>query len=463
MAGPWEKYQSTAVAPTDVQKPGKPWEKYSQSAAPASTPDASITPPPQGFLSSASDASGLSSVGNAILHPFTTAKNIGNAMLMGSAVDKDNPIVQGGNAMVDSTVQNAKQAGTYAKEHNFPGAVTSAVSAIPFAGPIIDKATDQYADKNYAGEAGTIFGGVGSIYGPKVLGEAASTVLKPAARSAAIGDVTRMIRPSTTDVAFGKSPAEGLLKQPGGVFAGSKESLLSRSSANLNKIGSQIGDAVKKAPQNPIDISDAVVNPIDDALAKAAARNEKGLFDSLQESKKGMTNDLFYDPQSESIAQRTGPKNLTAVTPSQLFETKRGLGDSIRWTNQAFENDLNAAKGDIYGNLKNKLNAAVPEVAPLNQEYGDLRAGISALEKRIPIENRNNAISLPDTVAAAGGMAAGHPGYAAAGLFAKKMINSTPLRTGLDNALFSYGSAPSKLTAAPSKLFYAPSSNRRQR
>lgn len=459
MAGPWEKYQSTP-APS---APGKPWEKYSQAAPTAPATDASITPPPQGFLSSAADSSGLSTVGNAILHPFTTAKNIGNAMLMGNAVDQSNPIVKGGNAMVDSTVDNAKQAGRYAKEGNVPGAVTSAVSAVPFAGPLIDKAVDQYADKNYSGEMGTLVGGVGSIYGPKVLGEAASTVLKPAAKSAAIGDVTRMIRPNTTDVSFGKSPAEGLLKQPGGVFAGSKESLLNRSTANLNKIGAQIGDAVKKAPQTPIDISDAVVNPMDDALAKAATRNEKGLFDSLQESKKGMTNDLFYDPQSESIAQRIGPKNLSAVTPSQLFETKRNLGDSIRWTNQAFENDLNAAKGSVYGNLKEKLNSAVPEVAPLNQEYGDLRSGISALERRIPIENRNNAISLPDTVATAGGIAAGHPGYAAAGLFAKKLVNSTPFRTGVDNALFSYGSAPSKITAAPSKLFYVPANNKRQR
>lgn len=425
-----------------------------------------LTPPPQerqGLLSSASDSSGLSTIGNALLHPIDMTKNIADVMVNGAAASPDNPIIKGIGSQVESTVSNLKDAGQYARERNLPGVITSGIHAIPGLGPTLEKSEDQWADKNYAGSIGTNAGFVGSLFGPKVLKEGAGKLLRPAAKAAAVGDVTRMIRPNTTDTSFGKAPAEGLLRQPGGIYASSKEALLEKSRGNLNKIGQQIGDTVKNAPQTPIDISDAVVNPMDDALAKAATNNERGLFSSLQETKKGLTSDLFYDPSTESIEQRVGPKNLTAVTPTDLFDLKKRVGDSVRWTNQAFENDLNSAKGSVYGGLKEKLNQAVPEVAPLNKDYGDLRAGMSALERRIPIENRNNAISLPDTVATAGGIASGHPGYALAGLAGKKLVNATPFRTGIDSGLFSYGtSAPKPLTAAPSALFYAPAKRDRQ-
>jgi hypothetical protein len=55
-----------------------------------------------------------------------------------------------------------------AKEGNVPGAASHMVSAIPFVGPVLDKAAEQNARGDYAGEAGTLFGAVAPALGAKV-------------------------------------------------------------------------------------------------------------------------------------------------------------------------------------------------------------------------------------------------------------------------------------------------------
>jgi hypothetical protein len=266
-----------------------------------------------------------------------------------------------------------------------------------------------------------------------------------------------MIRPNASDTAFGKSPAEGLLNQPGGVRSMSKPGLLAKTKANIESTGQQIGDAVAQAPQTRTDVSAAVNNPFDAALQNAAKGNEKGLVTGLKDAQQGYTHDLYYDPSTGEIAGQASPKNLN-MTPTELFGLKKDVGNGIRWTNQAFDNDLNATRGQVYGGLKEKLNDAVPSIKPLNEQYANLRAGASALERRIPIEERNNAVSLSDIgLAGAGGAVGGGPG--AMSIFAlKKLLTSQPARSLADQGLWNYGNAPNAIRPSPLRLFALPPS-----
>src|ERR1700761_3948676 len=95
-------------------------------------PVAPAAPAPQGFLSSAADSSGLSGLAHAIAHPIDTVAGL-PAALKGA---------------YDQTAGNIGQAVDAAKSGNYAGALSHGISAIPVLGPTLDKATDQYADKN---------------------------------------------------------------------------------------------------------------------------------------------------------------------------------------------------------------------------------------------------------------------------------------------------------------------------
>jgi hypothetical protein len=355
---------------------------------------------------------------------------------------------------VSASQQNFDQGKALWKAGNRDAAVQSLEDSVPLVGPWAKQIETDTANKGaVAGMAGLAT----DVFGPSVAAKAAGAALKPLARSVAVADVKNMIRPNANDAAFGKSPAEGLLNQPGGVRSMSKPGLLAKTRANIESTGQQIGDAVAQAPQTPTDVSAAVNNPFDAALQRAAKGNEKGLVTGLKDAQQGYTHDLYYDPSTGEIAGQSSPKNLN-MTPSELFGLKKDVGNGIRWTNQAFDNDLNATRGQVYGGLKEKLNDAVPSIKPLNEQYANLRAGASALERRIPIEERNNAVSLSDIgLAGAGGAVGGGPG--AMSIFAlKKLLTSQPARSFADQGLWNYGNAPNAIRPSPLRLFALPPS-----
>jgi hypothetical protein len=122
--------------------------------------------PSQGFLSSFGDQSILGQAGNALLHPIdtlSTRRQCCEAHCCSESqparmADNPNPIISGVGRQAESTIDNLKQAGQFAKLGNWSGVASKGISAIPILGPALDKATDQYADKNYGGEMGTLTG-----------------------------------------------------------------------------------------------------------------------------------------------------------------------------------------------------------------------------------------------------------------------------------------------------------------
>lgn len=137
-------------------------------------PDTTTTPSAVSrFGSSAADSSGLSMIGHAIMHPRETAGNVTGAVADAvdpngtiHTVNPNNPITQGVKGAVNNTVDNARQAWQAARSGNAAGAVSHAVSAVPVVGPLLDKAEDQYAKGDIAGEMGTLTGGAATLAVP---------------------------------------------------------------------------------------------------------------------------------------------------------------------------------------------------------------------------------------------------------------------------------------------------------
>jgi len=113
-------------------------------------------PQPEGLLHSLGSSLGLTGqpsdpLADAKQHPFLT----GARLLGGPAFAAGEGIVHGAMRSGGELVEAAKSL----HSGNAPEAAVHGIRAIPILGPTMDKAADQYADKNYSGEAGTLLGG----------------------------------------------------------------------------------------------------------------------------------------------------------------------------------------------------------------------------------------------------------------------------------------------------------------
>lgn len=96
-------------------------------------------------------------------HPIKTA--------ISAALGPGWTLVKGMAGQAQQSAGQIGQAVQSAKEGNAAGVAQHAITAIPVVGPALDKASDQYADKNYMGEAGTLTGAAAQA-APVVLGAA---------------------------------------------------------------------------------------------------------------------------------------------------------------------------------------------------------------------------------------------------------------------------------------------------
>jgi len=116
--------------------------------------------PQAGFVQSAANNLGIA--------PPTSPPTIGQSLIKaaeGPVVPLAESIYQGGKR----TLGELGQAFDAVRQGSTAGAVYHGVKSLPILGPGLDTAADQYADKNYAGEAGTLTGTAGQL-APLVLG-----------------------------------------------------------------------------------------------------------------------------------------------------------------------------------------------------------------------------------------------------------------------------------------------------
>jgi hypothetical protein len=150
---------------SDVAAVAPPIGKYTAAdLAPSSAPP----PPQQGFFSSFGDQNGivqgLKQVGSAIMHHGDTLSNLAGAV---DIRNPHGPLVDAISGEYNRIKGEAGQVIQAQKDNNLAAGISHGISMIPVIGPGMDKAVDQYADKNYSGEMGTLAGMVSNLQLPK--------------------------------------------------------------------------------------------------------------------------------------------------------------------------------------------------------------------------------------------------------------------------------------------------------
>jgi hypothetical protein len=289
-------------------------------------------------------------------------------------------------------------AGPDATEHRILTAVHGLGTAVPLLGPaaagFVEGTRQKYAQGDIAGALGGGVGNVAAYMAPEGLARVAKS--KWLTRSIPHGQITRLIRPMAADLRFGKDPAAAILEEK--LVGNNLEQLGDRVYDRLHEVGKQIDAEARKYPNQTVDLT-AALRPLDDAMLGAVQSGDRLLFRKLQALRSELTQDwqAVRTPGGRVVMRPTGPRNMS-MSPYEALQFKRMIGDRIRWTQDPLEGAVNKSLGDVYGNVKDAVNAQVPGLARLNERYSNLVGAGKAIERRLPIEARNAHWSLSDIV-----------------------------------------------------------------
>jgi hypothetical protein len=272
-------------------------------------------------------------------------------------------------------------------------------------------------------------------------------VRKYVTETAPVRAIAGLIKPSAADVKFGKEPARAILDE--GIVGRDLRELGDKTYDRLHEIGRQMDQLVRdqaKARQAqglPPVIVDAKqsLRPLAVAIVMATKAGDVGLYDRLVNLRTELTGEYrqVQDPQGNWSLERVGDRNMN-MSPEDALEFKRVVGDRVRWTgNDPFENAANEALGKMYGNLKDEVNKAAPGLKELNERYSNLVGAGKAIERRVPIEERNAMWHLSDIVLGS----TGHLPVA----IARRVISYPAVKTRI--ARGAYGMRAGVPTAAP--------------
>ncbi len=201
---------------------------------------------------------------------------------------------------------------------------------------------------------------------------------------------TSVIKPSTSDIADGFRIEN--LKKYG--IGGSNEQVMAQTANKLNSLSDELGTKLKgsNTALNLNNVYEETVNALGGNKAKDFG-NIQGVQRVLQ-SLKG------------EIGQVAGENGLVGVPEAQLV--KQGAGTKGSWVFGSADPDATAVEkvyNKFYNILKTKIEEASPEgVKEINKQISELIPIQRAVIRRIPIENRNSAISLNDSVALYGSL-----------------------------------------------------------
>jgi len=245
--------------------------------------------------------------------------------------------------------------------------------------------------------------------------------------------INNLIKPSTADMKFGRNPARAILEE--GLTGNSLHELGDKTFARIHEVGKEI-DRQAKLPQNAskvVDVSSSL-KPIDDAMLEAQRAGDAGLFGKLNDLKSELTYNWkpFRDAKGNLSLRPVGRRSLR-MSPEAALKFKRMVGDKVTWTgNDPFENVVNEAAGKVYGNIKDQVNQAVPGLKALNERYSNLLGAGKAIQRRVPVEERNAQWSLSDIVLGS----TGHLPIA----IARKALSLPAAKTRIARELYGMGS-----------------------
>lgn len=277
-----------------------------------------------------------------------------------------------------------------------------------------------------------------------IVGKVADIVTKPArkvlAERIAPGLLNKYIlRPVARDFHFGKDPGLGVAKE--GLTANTREGLL-KAVVNKKKVIGQEIDTLLTRPgvaTKKIDVTPAL-RELDDDIAKAAESGEELLYNRLVKIREGITGKFqMVEGRAVKVADRS-----LIMSPLDAAKLKRRIGNTTKWTGQAFDNEANQARVNVYRAINSLIDDAAPGSKALNSRYANLLTAEKALDNTINVAKRQYPFGLINAglgaTAAGASMVSGDsaPEAIAKGLLfatGAKAIQSTAVQSRLAKAL----------------------------
>lgn len=209
--------------------------------------------------------------------------------------------------------------------------------------------------------------------------------------------INNLIRPSKNEFSFGRNPGKAVVDE--GITANTREGLLKEINTKRVQIGKETNAALKNVPEGVVVDLKPLLAPIDKAMNEAISSGERTLFNRLKDIKEGLTKEFI---EVEGVLTPVRDKNLI-LTPENANKVKQKIGADTKWTGQAFDNDINKVRRELYANINTAVDEAVGDIGDtgtrikqLNNRYANLLGAEKSLENRIQIAARNNLIGLPD-------------------------------------------------------------------
>lgn len=248
-----------------------------------------------------------------------------------------------------------------------------------------------------------------------------------------------IIKPDNKAFNFGKDP--GLAVSQEGITSFTRGGLLTKIAQSKEKIWKQAEQLMAKQGDIALDVMPAISQPLQEAKQNAINIGEKTLWSRLDDLEQGLTN--LFSKTEKGIAP-SGTKLLDQLSPKQVQEMKSLLGQSTKWTGQAFDNDVNQVRVQIYRNLDGILDNAVPGIDKLNNRYANLLTAEKNLERTNKNIQRMVSLGLRQTgvgtAVGLGSLATGDSGLESAlkaggGVALFSALGSTGFKTNFANQL----------------------------
>src|SRR5207253_1502921 len=139
----------------------------------------------------------------------------------------------------------------------------------------------------------------------------------------------------------------------------------------------------------------------------AIKQGKQAVYDKPRDLQTRFQYFMELDPKTGQIVPGA-PRNLNSMTPQEVFDLKKEIGEEIRWVPEmmtyseegATRELLNAPLRKAYGNLKEKLNAELESssVAELNERWADLYAAEKAITQVEALHQKLLMFGVPDLV-----------------------------------------------------------------
>jgi hypothetical protein len=291
----------------------------------------------------------------------------------------------------------------------------------------------------------TLLGGAGGAVTGGILAGSANGISKIPViankNSTAAGKILNsIIRPSVKDFSYGKNPGEAVAKA--GITFNSLEDGVQKISTARQETGKKIVEALSNPKysakvQNYSDAFNAIDYTIT-KLQKESPRTNAVTITRLQ----NLQDDILQVTRDESgniINQRS-----LQLNPSEAFTLKQNVADLTKYTgNPSDDKTTNQALQGVYRSIKDKIGQVVPEVRPLNEQYGGLTTAEKAIRHTNELSQKNNLLSFGDynaggigaLIALAGGHSAAAFGNALGLILVKKATQSPFVKTRIAKAL----------------------------